>query len=185
MRRKPFRRRPPRGAFRRRGDTLPPAIRDAHFLALNGQPDRAAQSMEDLARQAAERGGPNAAQMFMQAGRYYAQAGRYDQARPAIETGLKLLAKNIAVPRLARVIDRLALTLERQGHSQLSREVILLGQDLLPAGRRASEIKIPEPAESGLPAKCPYCGATVDPRDIEWLEDRSAMCEYCGSVLEA
>jgi hypothetical protein len=35
-----------------------------------------------------------------------------------------------------------------------------------------------------LPPKCPYCGATVSPREVDWLDDQTAACIYCGSVLQ-
>jgi len=36
-----------------------------------------------------------------------------------------------------------------------------------------------------LPAKCPSCGGTVIPDEVHWVEDGRALCDYCGSILEA
>jgi hypothetical protein len=41
------------------------------------------------------------------------------------------------------------------------------------------------PARRGrLPGKCQGCGAPVRPNEVEWLDDSSAKCAYCGSVLQ-
>jgi hypothetical protein len=35
-----------------------------------------------------------------------------------------------------------------------------------------------------LPTTCPKCGAPVHNTDVNWIDDQSAECIYCGSVLE-
>jgi NAD-dependent SIR2 family protein deacetylase len=35
-----------------------------------------------------------------------------------------------------------------------------------------------------LPPKCPYCGGTVHPGEVEWINDTAAECDFCGSVIE-
>jgi hypothetical protein len=34
-----------------------------------------------------------------------------------------------------------------------------------------------------LPKKCPACGASVHPGEVEPLEDNTYACAYCGSIL--
>lgn len=187
MRRRPFHRRLGPGAFSRRGPKLNPvaqAVREAHLLALTGQPDLAAARFEELAAAAAERGGPHAPQLYLQAGRFHAQAGELDNARSALTSGFQLLASSAPAGVLRRVTVRLAKTFLGYGQTSLSQFVVELGNSLLPSDREVSGPSPVQP-ESGLPAKCPYCGASVDPRDVEWLQDKTAMCEYCGSMLEA
>ncbi|MBI4771264.1 MAG: hypothetical protein HY784_12865, partial [Chloroflexi bacterium] len=36
-----------------------------------------------------------------------------------------------------------------------------------------------------LPAHCPQCGSPLHPDEVEWLDERTAECEYCGSVVRA
>lgn len=36
-----------------------------------------------------------------------------------------------------------------------------------------------------LPSSCPKCGAPVRSDEIEWIDDRSAACIYCGTTLQA
>jgi hypothetical protein len=34
-----------------------------------------------------------------------------------------------------------------------------------------------------LPTHCPSCGAGVRANEIEWLDDVTAECDYCGSPI--
>jgi hypothetical protein len=36
-----------------------------------------------------------------------------------------------------------------------------------------------------LPARCPFCGASVRPDEVEWLDDASVACAYCKSTIQA
>jgi hypothetical protein len=46
------------------------------------------------------------------------------------------------------------------------------------------EIQSPLTARVALPTHCPACGATVKPDEVEWLDDVTAECAYCGNVLK-
>jgi hypothetical protein len=35
-----------------------------------------------------------------------------------------------------------------------------------------------------LPTNCPKCGALVHSQDINWIDDQSAECIYCGSMIQ-
>jgi hypothetical protein len=34
-----------------------------------------------------------------------------------------------------------------------------------------------------LPTHCPSCGAALRPDEIEWLDESTAECAYCGSPV--
>jgi len=36
-----------------------------------------------------------------------------------------------------------------------------------------------------LPEKCSSCGAGIRPNEVKWLDDVTAECHYCGSVIKA
>ncbi|MHA1770441.1 MAG: hypothetical protein ACTSX2_02940 [Candidatus Thorarchaeota archaeon] len=36
-----------------------------------------------------------------------------------------------------------------------------------------------------LPLKCPWCGADLDPKEIEWVAPLEARCAYCGGLFHA
>ncbi|HEX9117672.1 MAG TPA: hypothetical protein VGA61_16500, partial [Anaerolineae bacterium] len=44
----------------------------------------------------------------------------------------------------------------------------------------------PAPAPSPrrvLPTHCPGCGAPLRPDEVDWLDEMTATCEYCGSPV--
>jgi len=42
---------------------------------------------------------------------------------------------------------------------------------------------VQEKSRPALPTHCPACGAALKPNDVEWLDDVTAECEYCGSPV--
>lgn len=98
----------------------------------------------------------------------------------AIETAFDILGKRGQWLKLKRVGERAIAFLNAQGEkgaaASLTRELKerLAGIDLpSPSSRAAGE----------LPPKCPYCGGTVHPDEVEWIDASRAICDYCGSVI--
>jgi DNA-directed RNA polymerase subunit RPC12/RpoP len=85
-------------------------------------------------------------------------------------------------------LNRLAIVGERvlaevHAHSPASAVQALRSElDSLTSGSAAPEVPPASPAVR-LPAKCPQCGGTVHPMEVEWADDRTVLCAYCGSVL--
>ncbi len=42
-----------------------------------------------------------------------------------------------------------------------------------------------KPIHPRLPARCPTCGASVRPDEIEWLDDATVACAYCKGAIRA
>ena len=43
----------------------------------------------------------------------------------------------------------------------------------------------PTPLRSGhLPPSCPKCGAPARSDEVDWIDNQSAECNYCGAVLQ-
>lgn len=36
-----------------------------------------------------------------------------------------------------------------------------------------------------LPSVCSHCGAPVRSTEVEWIDDSSAECDFCGAILQA
>jgi hypothetical protein len=36
-----------------------------------------------------------------------------------------------------------------------------------------------------LPPECPNCGGSVHPDELEWTDSHSAVCDYCGGIIQA
>ena len=64
---------------------------------------------------------------------------------------------------------------------KLGTEIANLLKASLPKGFQAGNSA---PAKKAvLPAHCPSCGAAVRPDEVEWLDDITAECDYCGSPV--
>jgi DNA-directed RNA polymerase subunit RPC12/RpoP len=41
-----------------------------------------------------------------------------------------------------------------------------------------------KPGPAPLPSKCPYCGGTLNPSEVERTPGGGAVCMYCGSIVQ-
>jgi hypothetical protein len=73
-------------------------------------------------------------------------------------------------------MEALGMSEEREALEKEIQE--LLSQSGISLSARAQEEK------PRLPGKCPQCGGTVHPQEVEWIDERTASCDYCGSILE-
>jgi hypothetical protein len=76
-----------------------------------------------------------------------------------------------------RAIDEL----KGRGLTAEANEIAALLSGNLPA---TSEPELAIPAKKPiLPTHCPSCGAGVRSDEVEWLDDLTAECDYCGSPV--
>jgi hypothetical protein len=54
---------------------------------------------------------------------------------------------------------------------------------VVPGELRAGAAAPPTPRRE-LPAQCDACLGPVRSDDVEWIDDTSAACAYCGSVIK-
>jgi len=160
-------------------------LQEAHRYLAEGQPALAAAMFEELANHAASREIPNAPQLSLQAGRAWLLAGEVDRGMDRLGRGLQMMVQMGQTGRLPRVARRVLSELRSRG---LSEEAdVLEGQvrEQLPGLSWPQEAATSgAPVTRRLPPKCPYCGGTVVPDSIEWVDQGSALCDYCGSVLQ-
>ncbi|NIS79433.1 MAG: hypothetical protein GTO14_04310 [Anaerolineales bacterium] len=191
-----FRRRPPprrrRFPLRRRPLASSPAarralkkLRQAHTMMAQGNPADAATIFADLADAAVIRGIPRAPQLNLQAGRAWIEAGEVDKGLARVRDGLQRMATMGQFGRLPIVGRRVLDELLRRG---LSQEATLVETDLqrllATVGLSLADASGKSPVPR-LPTKCNYCGGSVIPDEVDWLDDQLAACSYCGSPLEA
>ncbi len=95
--------------------------------------------------------------------------------------GLTMLAAQGRLRRMQETAGRLMTELNARGLTAEAAEIARLVQ----ANRlRRAALDRPGPArKQQLPAHCPSCGAAVHPDEVEWLDDLTAECAYCGSPL--
>lgn len=163
---------------------IPRALQLAHELMLTGEYDKAARAFEQMARGAQTRGGPRAAQLYLQAGRARLLNQQVEQGVPLLKQGLELLAARLQWRILKQAGERVISELEEQGLADQAGEIAQYLQDTLPelpeTDRREIAKKRPV-----LPMYCPGCGGAIRPDEVEWLDEHTVECDYCGSPVHA
>ena len=174
-------------------------LNHAQRLFEEGRYQEAAPIFERLAEGAAERGmWSRAGDLALQVARCYLESGQVDQALQRGKQALQLYGRGGLIGKVQTVLPRMVQALEDKGyHAQaqaLRTEVEARLADL-PADRRVALRGLaarwpvfqqrPGTAPRELPARCPSCGAPAHPDEVTWLDQTTAECPYCGSVLKA
>jgi hypothetical protein len=99
-----------------------------------------------------------------------------------LQRGLGLLATRGLDGKVFNVGNRLAGELNQRGLSKEAQQVSAYLKSLLPDFD--ADLGIPSPSKrSPLPTHCPGCGAPLRPDEVEWLDDVTAECAFCGSPV--
>jgi len=158
---------------------VPPILQEAIFAFDKGEYGRAGELFEKLAETAFARGGPRAPLFYLKAGQARILAGQTALGMPSVRRGLELLAEREQFLRLQNAGERAIAELNERGLGNEASEI----KTWLRA-QRTSETPSdkPEPRPT-LPTHCPSCGAAVLPDEVEWLDESTAECAYCGSPI--
>jgi hypothetical protein len=181
--------------FRRRGfvrplarpviPDIPPALRRANELMAEGNYPVAAQAFEQLAHGAVARNGPRAPILLIQAGRMRILAGQVPMGMEHLKQGLEFFAARGQWQRFNNNALRLKAELTQQGLVGQAAQIEAILKARLPAGFVPMTGTIPEKARRVLPPTCPGCGGPLHPNEVEWTDDITAECAYCGSAVRA
>jgi hypothetical protein len=158
---------------------VPPILQEANFVFDKGQYGRAGELFERIAETAGARGGPRAPLFYLQAGRARILAGQTLLGMPSLRRGLELLAQRQQFPRLQQAGRRVVSELSQQGLQKEASEIETWLKSVLPP-EASPDAPVKRPV---LPTRCPSCGAGVRPDEVEWLDDVTAECAYCGSPI--
>ncbi|HNF93806.1 MAG TPA: hypothetical protein PLQ75_04060 [Anaerolineales bacterium] len=162
---------------------VPPALRNAHRLMESGNYAEAALAFYDLARKAEERFPERAPILYTEAGRAAVLNGDAKKGVTHFRSALTLLSTQQRYRRLQSLGERIVAELRERGLNAEADEVasVLRNNAQVSAGKEA-----PAPQKRAvLPTHCPSCGAAVRPDEVEWLDDVTAECDYCGSPVRA
>lgn len=171
--------RPFRRAF---GANIPPLLQRANQWLISGNYPEAASAFEQLARAAEARGGPRAPLFYIQAGRASVLGGQTAGGVEYLQRGLGLFATRGQKIRVFNVGNRMVAELNERGLKKEAQQVSAYIKSLLPDFDASLETPLPT-RKSPLPTHCPGCGAPLRPDEIEWLDDVTAECAYCGSPV--
>lgn len=176
-----FRRRGLRMGRRAMRAGVPPLLQQANHYFANGNYAEAAQAFEQLARGAEERFPERAPFLYLEAGRAYVFAGQPKPGVAHLRRGLTLLASQGRYHRMHRLGRRTVDELNGRGLTNEANEIVTLLSGSTPL---QSEPETPAPAKKPiLPTHCPSCGAAMRPDEVEWLDEATAECDYCGSPV--
>ena len=160
---------------------VPPVLQEANFAFDKGEYGRAGELFERIAESAAARGGPRAPVFYLQAGRARILAGQTALGMPSLKRGLELLARGGQSPRLQQAGRRVVSELNERGLKKEAAEMEAWLRTALPSAPSFGTA----PKRPLLPTRCPACGAAVRPDEVEWLDEVTAECAYCGSPTRA
>lgn len=173
--------RPARGRIRS-GRRAPQELILANQMMESGNYQGAAEQFETLARLAASRNGRHTPQFYLQAGHARILAGQNEAGMTNLKQGMSMLANRAAWRRFYNAGHRIVNELNQLRLKDEANEILDLLSTKLPGNFIAPNNVIPA-RKPILPTHCPSCGGVVRPDEVEWLDDITAECAYCGSPV--
>ncbi len=161
---------------------IPPILQEANFVFDKGEFGRAGELFEQIAQTADARGGPRAPLFHLQAGRARIYAGQTALGIPSIKRGLALLVERKQFQRLLQARRRVLTELQERGLNEEAASIDAWLKSISPESSEF-ETQIPPSKKPVLPTHCPQCGAALKPDEVEWLDEVTAECGYCGSPV--
>lgn len=168
--------------FRRPGRRqVSPELRHANALMESGQFLEAASAFAHIAKQTERQRGPRAPIFHLRAGRAYAQADVPSKAMPHLKKGLSMIAIRRDWAPLQRFGQRTVDELNELGHTAEAQEIADYLASVLPKG--LAQTAPPSDERVSLPTRCPGCGAPVRADEVEWIDNQTAECVFCGNPV--
>jgi hypothetical protein len=176
-----FRRRAQR-LFRGMGrPNVPPMLQRANQMMAAGDYENAAAAFKDLAERAEDRFPQRAPFLYMAAGNAAILSGQAKIGVAHLRRGLTILASQGRIHRMRIFGQRAIDELKARNLNEEAEEIASLMRGNMP---KDISTEPPAPAKKPvLPTHCPACGAAVRPNEVEWLDDVTAECDYCGSPI--
>ena len=175
--------------FRRRGQRLlrgmgnpnvPPRLQRANQMTASGDYAGAADAFLELAQGAETRFPQRAPFLYMEAGRAAILSGKAKVGVAHIRRALTILASQGRIQRMQMFGQRAVNELQARKLNAEADEITALINVNMPQGTPPTPTPTKKPI---LPTHCPSCGGAVRPGEIEWLDEVTAECAYCGSPV--
>jgi hypothetical protein len=148
----------------------------------------AARAYEELAKSADARNGPAAPHLFLQAGRAHLLAGQVSAGMVLVEKALNLFGERGEWLKFLRNRSRIVEELNRTGLDKEADFFANFMADEIPAEivnvayKTHSDPKPVARARATLPTKCEECGAPLRIDEVDWVDEMTAECPYCGNI---
>jgi hypothetical protein len=164
-----------------RREDIPPVLQQANQMLAGGDYKNAAEAFHTLAKGAEERFPHRAPFLYIEAGRAAVLGGETKTGMADLRRGLTILGTQGRFSRMQILGQRIVDELQARSLNAEADEITNLLNGNLPAEVPA-ETTTPEKRPI-LPTHCPSCGAAVKPDEVEWLDEITAECSYCGSPV--
>jgi hypothetical protein len=153
-------------------------------MAIGDYPG-AAQAYEELARGAVARNGSRAPVLLIQAGRMHILADQVSLGMTHLQQGLGFFADRGQWQQFNNSGQRIVAELSQRGLIEQARQIEKTLKASLPAGFVAGPGGKLEKAKRVLPTNCRGCGAPLQSDEVEWTDEITAECPYCGRAVHA
>ncbi len=163
--------------------SIPPALQRANQLMVSGHYSEAASIFEQFAKGALARNGPRAPWFFLQAGQARLLGGQVPAGMAHIQQGLALFAGRGQFQRLFHAGMRFEAELKARGLAAEAAQIEAYLKTTLPAGFTPGAGAGPAKPRPVLPTNCPGCGGPIRSDEVEWVDEVTAECPYCGSAV--
>lgn len=160
---------------------IPALLKRAHQFMANSDYANAEKAFHQLAQKAELKFPQHAPMLYVQAGRASILNNQTQKGMAHFRSGLTLLGAQNRFARLQKIGNIIISELRERNLNAEANEIAQTLKNNLPSTWQK------EPPISNkkiiLPAHCPFCGAIVKPNEVEWLDEFTAECDYCGSPL--
>lgn len=164
-----------------RQEDIPPILQQANQMMEAGNYKDAAEAFHSLAQSAEERFPHRAPFLYIEAGRAFILCGETKPGMANLRRGLTILSTQMRYARMQTLGQRIVDELQaRSLHAEAAEISALLNGNLPTETAKETPASAKRPI---LPTHCPACGAAVKPDEVEWLDDITAECAYCGSPV--
>lgn len=177
-----MRRNGPLFRLRHRAFKPAPEVQNAHEKMLRGSYLDAAIAFENLAIEAESEQRPRVAFLYLQAGRARILINDLTRGMNHLKKGLGVLADHKRYGQMYQAGQRIIQELKSRSLTAQADEIAQLLQLSMPGDPSARSGPTTRPT---LPTHCPSCGGPMRLDELEWLDENSAECPYCGSPVQA
>lgn len=164
-------------------------LQQANRLMANGKAGEAAPLFAQLAAQSEATNNPRrAANLHARAAHAFADSQAGQAALGQARSALNLFIANRMLMRAPMFYSNITRKLGRGGMQIAARSLQQeYGGRIGIAAAPAASAPAAAPARhrGSLPTSCPKCGAPVHGAEVNWVDDATAECDYCGALLRA
>jgi hypothetical protein len=160
---------------------VPPLLQQANQWMANGNYTEAASAFEQLAHWSEARFPERTPFLYLEAGQASLLDGQTKTGMAHFRRGLTLLATQGRFPRMHLLGQRIIRELNARGLKAEASEIASLLSGNLPQQIPPEQTFTPK--KPTLPTHCPHCGGSLRPDEVDWLDEVTAECSYCGSPV--